>query len=68
LEDDNDQQISEKSEALSAVMMKLGEAAYQSEQDVAGSQAEGENTTQDNDDVVDAEFEEVDDDKDAKKA
>ena len=68
LEDDNDQQISEKSEALSAVMMKLGEAAYQSEQDVSGSQAEGENTTQDNDDVVDAEFEEVDDDKDAKKA
>jgi hypothetical protein len=35
---------------------------------VSGSQAEGENTTQDNDDVVDAEFEEVDDDKDAKKA
>ena len=48
--------------------MKLGEAAYQSEQDMAGAQAGDTNTSQGNDDVVDAEFEEVDDDKDAKKA
>ncbi|MBL81334.1 MAG: molecular chaperone DnaK [Rhodospirillaceae bacterium] len=65
---EDDQQISEKSQALSAVLMKLGEAAYQSEQDVADAQAEDTNTNQDNDDVVEAEFEEVDDDKDAKKA
>ena len=68
LEGEDDQQISEKSEALSAVLMKLGEAAYQGEQDMAGAQADDTNTSQDNDDVVDAEFEEVDDDKDAKKA
>jgi len=68
LEAENEQQISEKSEALSAVLMKLGEAAYQSEQDMAGAQAEDTKSSQDNDDVVDAEFEEVDDDKDVKKA
>ena len=63
-----DKEISEKSEALSAVLMKLGEAAYQGEQDMASAEADDTNTSQDNDDVVDAEFEEVDDDKDAKKA
>ncbi len=69
LEGDDDQQIGEKSEALSAVLMKLGEAAYQDEQDMSDAQPQYEATTQDNnDDVVDAEFEEVDDDKDAKKA
>ena len=68
LEGEDDQQISEKSEALSAVLMKLGEAAYQGEQDMSDAQPQDEATTQDNDDVVDAEFEEVDDDKDAKKA
>ena len=68
LEGEDDQQISEKSEALSAVLMKMGEAAYQGEQDMAGAQADDTDTSQDNDDVVDAEFEEVDDDKDAKKA
>ena len=35
---------------------------------MAGAQADDTTTGQDNDDVVDAEFEEVDDDKDAKKA
>ena len=68
LDGEDDQQISEKSEALSSVLMKLGEAAYQGEQDIAGAQADDTNTNQDNDDVVDAEFEEVDDDKNAKKA
>ena len=68
VEGEDDQQISEKSEALSAVLMKLGEAAYQGEQDMSDAQPQDEATTQDNDDVVDAEFEEVDDDKDAKKA
>ena len=68
LEGEDDQQISEKSEALSAVLMTLGEAAYQGEQDMSDAQPQDEATTQDNDDVVDAEFEEVDDDKDAKKA
>ena len=35
---------------------------------MAGAQADDANMSQDNNDVVDAEFEEVDDDKDAKKA
>ena len=43
LEGEDDQQISEKSEALSAVLMKLGEAAYQGEQDMAGAQADDTN-------------------------
>ena len=68
LEGEDEQQISEKSEALSAVLMKLGESAYQGDQNMAGAQADDTNTNQDNDDVVDADFEEVDDDKDAKKA
>ena len=69
LEGEDDQQISEKSEALSAVLMKLGEAAYQGEQDMTGAhKLTIQIPSQDNDDVVDAEFEEVDDDKDAKKA
>ena len=67
LEGEDEQQISEKSEALSAVLMKLGEAAYQGDQNMAGAQADDTNTDQDNDDVVDADFEEVDDDKDAKE-
>ena len=61
-------EIDSRTQALVEAMMKMGEAAYQGEQDMAGAQADDTNTNQDNDDVVDAEFEEVDDDKDAKKA
>ncbi len=68
LEGEDEEEISGKSEALSAVLMKLGEAAYQGEQNMAGAPTDESNINQDNDDVVDAEFEEVDDDKDAKKA
>ena len=68
LEGEDDQLITEKSEALSAVLMKLGEAAYQGEADMAEATSEDAGSGQDNDDVVDADFEEVDDDKDAKKA
>ena len=59
--------ISSKSAELSQLMMKMGEAAYQAEPE---SEAE-ENTSPKDDDetVVDAEFEEVDaDEGDAKKA
>ena len=66
LEGEDDNLISEKF-SLSAVLMKLGEAAYQGEQDVTGAEAVDAQQL-DNDDVVDAEFEEADDDKDAKKA
>ena len=70
LEGDDAADIATKAETLSAAMMKMGEAAYQAEPEVG--EAEAANTASDGandgDDVVDAEFEEVEDDQDAKKA
>jgi len=60
LDGDDDAAIKEKSESLSSALMKMGEAAYQAEQPSADSQ------TEDDDGVVDADFEEVDDSKSAK--
>ena len=69
LEGDDDGDIKVKSEALSAMLMKMGEAAYQSEQESgAPEQAGAENSTDSDADVVDADFEEVDDEQDSKKA
>ena len=70
LEGDDAADIAAKAETLSAAMMKMGEAAYQAEPEAG--EAEAGNTASDGandgDDVVDAEFEEVEDDQDAKKA
>jgi molecular chaperone DnaK len=70
LEGEDETLIKEKTEGLSTVMMKLGEAAYSAE-----AADKGEETTSDkvsdetSDEVVDAEFEEIDnDDEDIKKA
>jgi len=60
LDGDDDAAIKEKSESLSSALMKMGEAAYQAEQPSADSQ------TEDDDGVVDADFEEVDENKSAK--
>ena len=70
LEGDDDEDIKAKSEALSSVLMKMGEAAYQAEQaEQAEGGAEGAGAEQADDaDVVDADFEEVDDEQDSKKA
>ena len=70
LEGDDAADIAAKAEVLSSAMMKMGEAAYQAEPEAGEAEAgngasDGAN---DGDDVVDAEFEEVDDDQDAKKA
>jgi molecular chaperone DnaK len=68
--DDDDEAIGEKSQALSAQMMKLGEIAY-SQQDDDDSADAGDNDDNANDDdsgVVDAEFTEVDDSDDKKSA
>lgn len=71
LEGDDDADIAAKSEALSSVLMKMGEAAYQAEQ---AEQAEGgdnegpDKSGNDDDEVVDAEFEEVDEEQNAKEA
>ena len=67
LEDQDREDFTAETEALSAAMMKLGEAAY-----AANAEAEGENAdgnAGDGETVVDAEYEEVDDsDDDQKKA
>jgi molecular chaperone DnaK len=61
LEGDDAEAIKEKTNALAEVSMKLGEAMYKASQAEAEAKAAG--TDQSDDDVVDAEFEEVDDDK-----
>jgi len=68
--------IKAKTEALTQVSMKLGEALYQQQQDAAGGDAEGDGGGDGGDaqggdgdeSVVDADFEEVDDDKKGKTA
>ena len=60
LDGDDDAAIKEKSETLSSALMKMGESAYQTEQPAEDGQPK------DDDGVVDADFEEVDDSKSAK--
>ena len=70
IDDDDDEAIGEKSQALSAQMMKLGEIAY-SQQEDDDSADNGDNDDNANDDdsgVVDAEFTEVDESDDKKSA
>ena len=65
LKGDDSETIQQKTNALAQASMKLGEAIYQQAQ--AGGAGEGDAAKKD-DDVVDAEFTEVDDDKDDKKS
>ncbi len=66
--------IKAKTEALSEVAMKLGEALYKAQQEEAAANSEGgeeeaqAQAASDDDNVVDADFEEVDDDDDTKKS
>ncbi|MDA9639790.1 molecular chaperone DnaK [SAR116 cluster bacterium] len=64
LESDDIESVTAKSADLSQLMMKMGEAAYQAEQDADPSE-EGA-TTGGDETVVDADFEEVDDEADKK--
>ena len=66
LEGEDAAEISAKAETLSGAMMKMGEAAYQADPEAESAQAG--NSAGDDDVVVDADFEEVDDEQDAKKA
>ena len=67
LEGEDQEDLKAKTEALSAAMMKMGEAAYQAEQAAGG--ADGTSAGADDDGVVDAEFEEVNnDDNETKNA
>ena len=65
LKGDDSEVIQAKTNALATASMKLGEAIYNQQQGAAGGEgASGEKK----DDVVDAEFTEVDDDKGGKKS
>jgi molecular chaperone DnaK len=71
LKGDDATAITAKSNALAQASMKLGEAMYKQQQEAqpgsdAGAQAAGGGAPKD--DVVDAEFTEVDDDKNNKKS
>ena len=69
IDDDDDEAIGEKSQALSAQMMKLGEIAYsQQETDDANDSDDSDDDNADDGGVVDAEFTEVDEGDDKKSA
>ena len=63
LESDDLDEIKQKSASLSQVMMKLGEAAYKDIPDEETPDGEDEKLKKDEEDVVDADFEEVDNEK-----
>lgn len=63
LEGDDVEQITEKTETLAQAGMKLGEAMYEASQaETEGAEEEVDLEDNDNDDVVDADFEEIKDD------
>ncbi len=63
LEGDDIEDIKQKSASLSQVMMKLGEAAYKDLPDDNNQEASEDSSKTDDTDVVDADFEEVDNEK-----
>ena len=69
VEGDDAEDIKAKTNTLAEVSMKLGQAMYEASQAEAqqGEAGEGENA-QANEDVVDADFEEIDEDDDKKKS
>ena len=67
LDGDDPEAIKEKTASLAEVSMKLGEAMYKASQEEAEAKANGSADDND-DDVVDADFEEVKDDDDKKSA
>ncbi|MGH1352720.1 MAG: molecular chaperone DnaK, partial [Methyloligellaceae bacterium] len=60
---DNNEDIKAKTETLAQAAMKLGEAMYQNAGDTGGESEPGAASSEKDDDVVDADFEEVKDDK-----
>ena len=68
LEGDNKAEIEAKAQALTQAAMKIGEAVYKAQQEAAG-EAAAEADAQDEENIVDADFEEVpEDDADDQKA
>ena len=70
LEGEDTSVIKEKTSALSAVMMKMGEAAYKANenQPEEGNQDTSDSSSENKEDVVDADFEEVKDNEEKKDA
>ena len=68
LEGDNVEEIQTKTNTLSQAAMKLGEAMYQAQSEAAEGDGEGGEDGSPDEDIVDADFEEVQDDEDDKKA
>ena len=68
LEGDDTETIATKTQALIQASMKLGEAMYKAQQEAGGEAEDGEAQAEAADDVVDAEFEEVDGEGDEKKS
>ncbi len=62
MEGEDPELIRQKTEALAQASMKLGEAMYKAQQAAGGGEAEAASSTAGEEGVVDAEFEEVDDD------
>lgn len=68
LKGDDGAAIQAKTNTLAQASMKLGEAMYKQQAGAEGSDAPGDDAGGKQDDVVDAEFTEVDDDKNNKKS
>ena len=63
LEGDDAEDIKAKTQTLAETAMKLGQAMYEAAQASEGADAEGGAQASSKDDVVDADYEEIDDDK-----
>jgi len=63
VEGGNPDEMTEKTQALAQVAMKMGQKIYETEQAAGATPASGEAETKSSEDVVDAEFSEVDDTK-----
>ena len=72
MEGDDGDAIKQKTETLAQLSMKLGEQLYAQQAEAgeaeAGGEAGGEGAQSADEDIVDADFEEVDDDDDKKKS
>ncbi len=67
LEGDDAEDIKAKTQVLAEASMKLGQAMYEAAQAAEEGGAEGGEHASSNDDVVDADYEEIDDDKKSRK-
>ena len=67
-EDPDGEEIKAKTEVLATASMKLGQAMYEASQDEAAEADAAADAAREDEDVVDAEFEEIDEDDDKKSA